>query len=1464
MRGKSRIRRAISILAASVLIMNLAVINLPIAVRAKSADEQIAVVHPEEYTEAMKNPLMGLAEKDFFVNTADEEYCLYDQTLDYIPWSTMVMSYIPWDDLENDESDTIDDIADYCDKRWRGKDADGNWHSYEEYNIKVIPRVYLRFPTDFGTFYGLGGDHWPADMKAGDMTSSQFDARLKRLIERLGKLWDNDSRVAYVQMGIFGTWGEQHGTGVPSQIGKYFTENFKNKQVQVRYYDDSMWSDYSFGQYNDSIGDMKTDPDKWPTCAIGGEPAYDYGSGVANIHGDCPHVTSTDREYTYNTANMIRKTHAVYLTWCGDNAYGTRWSENGDPHGEGLDYYYQNKAVLDEGAQIIQKELGYRYVISEFSYTKKVLPGENLDVAFKVQNQGSAPMYYNWPVQVSLKDPDSGEIVWNDTFKSVDIREWQPGNEYTSFDKKSGKWSQSVLDYINTPETYTVEESFTLPSGLEKGKDYVIQLAVLDPEGGNVPSLRFAIKNYTAGGYHPMGYIGIGKTPEVIEIDKSQFDSPAVDTSLRYYRSGSQTGDMGTLESVSVVNSIPSVACGTEGYDLTNLSVTGTNSDGTIHNLDAAEKEWKIENGFEFAVVRDGILRPLAEGDGTISVSVNGIKSSSIPFHITEDTGAVSGTVTDKSGNPLAGVKISLLKDDQVCASSTTADDGKYQITSILSGNNYKIIAEKEKYREASASSLIIERDSVTTQDFILGLVTAGRYTDDFSEGAGNWTVNKYGVWNIEDGAYVHEAAAYSSRWRNASTLKNKMWDDAVYEADIKCMDASISDENWGAIMFRRSSVTHTSGESGYVVLLRKNGQITLNVGNLDGKGNLKELAKAETGITDLTDNYHHLKVIAQGSSIKVFVDDNTEPVLAADDTKYAYGYMGLGANDKGWAFDNVVIIPFTEPVTKEELISLIETAEMKLENGTYTDESIEGLNTAIAAAKIAAENQDVSEEEIADALNALNEAVDQLVTAYLVTIDSNDGGKVGDGEKEIKMVKREYRTISIIPDESYHIESIQVNGVETEISDKTQMSYVIKMITANVNLKVIFAPDIVDEDPGNEGKPIENQDFTDDFSQGEGNWVVNSGSWEITEEQEYMQTECPEEGSEGLYTTTVNDRIWTDAEFHIDMLCSDNSNTNNWAALMFRKQKQDEEGNVSGYFAVLRSSGKLELLKAESQVDETFRQEGTEERFEVIASSEDTLTDMDEYHHLRIESRGNQIRIFVDDESEPRIDAVDDTYVGGYAGLGTYSGTWKFKNLEVIALNDVEPEKTMYTITAVCNEGGSVTPSSIEVEEGGSALFNIVPYKGYAISDVTVDGTSVGTPAQYTIDPVLKNMEVNVTFKLAGNSDDSITDSGTSDENEPGGNTDGGKLPDNGNSEDINPDNAAPDKDRIDGGSSAELNFDRDTSHGAGTGTVPVQSVKTGDVQSFVIPTAGVVAAFILMCGSFIKIIKKRGCNKK
>lgn len=1065
-------RRLHELIRKSVLgILSFLLLISGIPVTSYAVDSNTAVIYPQEYEGAIKNPLMGLAEKDFFVNTAYDEYCLYDQTLDYNSWSTLMMTYIPWDVLEDDVDDTIEKIAEYCDRRWRGKGPDGQWHSYEEYNIKVIPRVYLRFPSNFGTFYGLGGDHWPSDLKAGDFTSSDFNNRLKRLVERLGQLWDNDPRVAYIQMGIFGTWGEQHGTAMPSNIGTYFSDNFKNKQVQVRYYDgdkhDGLWNDFQFGQYNDSIGDMQTDPNKWPSCVIGGEPAYDYGTGVANIHGTCPHVTAMDREYTYNTANMIRKTHSMYLTWLGDNAYGTRWADAGDPHGEGVDYYYQNKNVIDEGSEIFQKQLGYRYVISEFSYTKSVTPGGTLDVSFKVQNKGAAPMYYNWPVQISLKDSETGAIVWNDTFQSVDITEWKPGSGYTNFDKKSGAWSKGVLDYTTAAETYTETESFTLPSDLSAGRDYIVQLAVLDPEGGNVPSLRFAINNYTSGGYHPMGYVGVGKEPTQTELSPSEFDDLKVDTSLRYYRSGTQAAAPSTLAEVRVLDEIPVVLSGTDGFDLANVNVSGINTDGTVHNLTAAKKEWNIESGSEYATIENGVLKPVSAGQGTIAVTVNGVKSAAVAFAVTGDTASVSGTVRDFSGAVISGVQVELFQQGKLVKSTVSDEAGQYSLSPVLAGDGYTLTASKDKYRSASVDSISLIAGQTLAQNLELQIMAAGRYDDDFSNGSGNWNVNKYGTWEVQDKNYVHiaDGSSYSNRWRNVSGLKDRIWEDATYEVDIKCGDSSIGANQWGAFMFRRSSVDKDSGagNSGYLVLLRKNGEIAINVGG-DGKNkdSLKELAKAASEITD-TSEYHRLKIVTKKENIKVYIDNGTDPVLEVNDSTYSYGYVALGANDKGWTFDNLSITPAEEPMSTDDLNKLIAAVSAKITYGVYTDESLVPVQQALEAAKAAVNTENISEENLRATYAALQEAEGNLVSAYLVSIEKNEGGSVLDGEAEVtsvKMLKREYKTLTIRPDEGFHIDQLTVNGNNAEITDPKGFNYIVKLIIENINIEVIFAAD--------------------------------------------------------------------------------------------------------------------------------------------------------------------------------------------------------------------------------------------------------------------------------------------------------------------------------------------------------------------------------------------------------------------
>ncbi|MFD7770432.1 carboxypeptidase regulatory-like domain-containing protein [Streptomyces sp. NPDC059787] len=861
---------------------------------ATTAQSNLAEIVPVEYSGALRNPLMGLVAKDFFVNTTDPD-CAEDQPFDYMPWATMMMTYIPWDHLEDDEDDGVDKIAAYLDQRWRGKDANGVWRSYEEYGIKVIPRLYLRFPAETsgntGSFYGLGGDHWPADLAAGNFTSAAFDARLQRMIQRLGTLWDDDPRVAYVQMGIFGLWGEQHGTAQPPNLETYFNQYFTNKHVQVRYYDKGMWADYSqFGHYNDSIGDLITAPN-WDSKPIGGEPAYDY-NGFA-VHGVNTRETCGDEDYCNNTANLARSAHAVYYTWVGDYSYGSRWTSF-DAEG-GREAYLANKAAIDIGAEKIQKALGYRYVISSFSYPKRIDPGVPFDVSFTVKNTGAAPMYYNWPVQVSLKNPATGEIVWSDTFANTDITAWQPGSGYPAFDKKkNGTWSEAVAEYTTAPAEHTETGTFTLPTTVANRKTYVIQLAVLDP-AGNVPSLRFAMQNYTQGGYHPMGQVGVGKTPSSTTIDPSHFDDPAVDVGLRYYRPGQTVAaSSATLETLEISGAPLLVAENGDSYDLENLLLAGTDTRTYPHCLDAATVSWRIASGSSHATLSGSILTPGSVGTGTIVATLNGVTSEPFAFEVSDQLGSISGTVTASYGSLLAAVDVSIASASRTYT-TTTDVNGSFVFNNVFA-DSYTVTASKTNFTDAVIEDVTVQKGSTVSTDLTLELVTGGNFFDDFSSGAGNWTAGT-GAWSVSNGIYHQTTVGGSNSWRYASTITGKVWQDATYEADIS-YDGS--GQNWAAILFRKPAQGDTINTGGYFVDWQYSGKIELG----RGAASVVILASA-TRATDWSTS-HHLRVVTQGSNIKVYVDDETSPVIDVNDSTSPYGYAGVGASGATWGFDNV------------------------------------------------------------------------------------------------------------------------------------------------------------------------------------------------------------------------------------------------------------------------------------------------------------------------------------------------------------------------------------------------------------------------------------------------------------------------------------------------------------------------------------------------------------------------------
>lgn len=91
-------------------------------------------------------------------------------------------------------------------------------------------------------------------------------------------------------------------------------------------------------------------------------------------------------------------------------------------------------------------------------------------------------------------------------------------------------------------------------------------------------------------------------------------------------------------------------------------------------------------------------------------------------------------------------------------------------------------------------------------------------------------------------------------------------------------------------------------------------------------------------------------------------------------------------------------------------------------------------------------------------------------------------------------------------------------------------------------------------------------------------------------------------------------------------------------------------------------------------------------------------------------------------------------------------------KRFSTYAIGYTEPShntghSTSYTITATANKGGAISPSSASVKAGGNKTFTIAADIGYQISDVLVDGQSVGAVSSYTFSNVRSKHAIEAFF---------------------------------------------------------------------------------------------------------------------
>ena len=96
-----------------------------------------------------------------------------------------------------------------------------------------------------------------------------------------------------------------------------------------------------------------------------------------------------------------------------------------------------------------------------------------------------------------------------------------------------------------------------------------------------------------------------------------------------------------------------------------------------------------------------------------------------------------------------------------------------------------------------------------------------------------------------------------------------------------------------------------------------------------------------------------------------------------------------------------------------------------------------------------------------------------------------------------------------------------------------------------------------------------------------------------------------------------------------------------------------------------------------------------------------------------------------------------------GSTGNRTYAAHWRY--------NGSGHSYSYYTIKTTAGAGGSISPSgNVSVREGRDRTFTITPDKGYAISNVKIDGKSIGAVKSYTFENVRRTHTIEVIFMKA------------------------------------------------------------------------------------------------------------------
>ena len=341
------------------------------------------------------------------------------------PLVNPLMGYAPWAQSTKVENTSLV----YIGLTWREIEPEPgvyDWEAFEEeysiahwrqQNKRYVFRLMCDEPSEESHMdipdwlYEATGDGDWYDISYGkgyapNYANETFQQCHARLVKALADYFRQDNRVAFIELGSIGHWGEWHVksdseiTPLPSVNVLYiyvqhWLDSFPDTPLLMRR-PFSIAAENGMGLFNDMAGyahDTETwlewiesggvysqteeealsaMPDFWKTAPSGGE----FTSSI-----------SMEQMLGSNLEQTLELLHQSHTTFLGPKI--------ADPE-------------LTEGYDAVSKQIGYRLWIREWTMSRHFL---DCRLEMQWRNDGNAPFYANWPLCVEISSPDGCETI---------------------------------------------------------------------------------------------------------------------------------------------------------------------------------------------------------------------------------------------------------------------------------------------------------------------------------------------------------------------------------------------------------------------------------------------------------------------------------------------------------------------------------------------------------------------------------------------------------------------------------------------------------------------------------------------------------------------------------------------------------------------------------------------------------------------------------------------------------------------------------------------------------------------------------------------------------------------------------------------------------------------------------------------------------------------------------------------